>query len=141
MSDKRERYETRADRAAGAFGKASCAEDPWSVRVSISDYMRLTDSSRAVGGRRRCGTSIQQAEEVVVDILGGEVACIKASKHAVGTDASGRTRLALRDHHAATIEHLLELLQVEVAFCGARLSSCRDNCFLDGQLNDQGLRL
>ena len=62
-------------------------------------------------------------------------------QYTIHTHASGRTRLAFRNDHAATIEHLLELLQVEVAFCSARLSSSWDDCFLDGQLNDQGLRL
>lgn len=52
-----------------------------------------------------------------------------------------RTRLAFRDDNTTPIEYLLQLLQVKVALSGAGGGSSGDDCFLDGQLDDEGLHI
>ena len=141
-SERSERYETSADRAAGAVGSDSCAmkEGLTESTHSVGGGVTLTDSSRRVCGRRRHRARVEQAYKVIIDVLHGEIAYSEPGlAWASPLTRCARTGLPFGYDDSAPVEHFLQLLQVEVTLSGAGIGPSRNYCLFHRQLDDQGL--
>ena len=143
-SERSERYETSADRAAGAVGSESCAmeEGPTESTHSVGGGVTLTDSSRRVCGRRRHRARVEKAYKVIIDVLYGEIAYSEPGlARASPLTRCARTRLPFGYDDSAPVEDFLQLLQVEVTLSGAGIGSSRNDRLFHRQLDDQGLHM
>lgn len=116
-SERRERYETRADSAEGATGSESSAITHI-VRLGrfLRDRLMRTYSHPGIcTGCRGCRTRVEKPNHILLDILCHEVTYAYISLLGVGPWKDKRTRFPFSYDHSAACQYLLQLLELEVS--------------------------